>query len=133
MIANTNVSEFYNGSLARMMVTEINENGGNVTMEDFSSYQAIVSDAVEVDLDDDYTVFSHPIPSSGILVPFIMRVMKGFNFTSNVFKTEYQSSLFYHRLIETFKHAYAHRALFGDQSSPELSEVSFFVQLVFNL
>lgn len=77
MIAGTNVSQFYNGSLAKMMVTEINDAGGNVTSEDFSNYEAMVSDAVEVDLDDNHVAYVHPIPSSGILVPFIMRIMRG--------------------------------------------------------
>ena len=77
LIAKTNVTEFYNGSLARMIVSEINENGGNVTLDDFKSYSADITDAVEVEVDDDNTVYTHPLPSSGILVPFIMRIMKG--------------------------------------------------------
>lgn len=60
-----------------MIVSEINENGGNVTLDDFKSYSADITDAVEVEVDDDNTVYTHPLPSSGILVPFIMRIMKG--------------------------------------------------------
>ncbi len=47
----------------------------------------------------------------------------GFNMTKDVFDKEYPKSLFYHRLIESFKHAYAHRALMGDEITPEISEV----------
>jgi len=62
------------------MVSEINSKGGNVTWKDFNSYQAVVSDAVMVDIDDNYTLYTLSVPSSGVLVPFIMKIMKGLFF-----------------------------------------------------
>lgn len=76
-IAETNISQFYSGSLARIMVSEINEAGGNVTLDDFKSYQAVVTEPVVVNLDETSTLYTNPVPSSGILVSFIMRIMKG--------------------------------------------------------
>lgn len=71
------LNRFYSSDFTRLMVDEINENGGNVTFEDFRNYQAIVSEPIVVDLDHEHKLLTSSIPSSGILVSFIMRLMHG--------------------------------------------------------
>lgn len=73
-----NPDDFYNGQLASDMVYEINQNGGNVTLEDLNSYNAEVFEVQQgLDLKDGYKIHTLPPPSSGLLVAFIINVMKG--------------------------------------------------------
>ena len=44
-------------------------------------------------------------------------MLKGFNLTHETLNNPKESSLFHHRLVETFKHAFAHRSLLGDQEN----------------
>lgn len=52
--------------------------GGNVTIDDFKNYQTIThEDKYVIKLDENYRAYVPAPPSSGILIPFIMKVMKG--------------------------------------------------------
>lgn len=75
-IANGDADTFYSGALAQYMVEEINQNGGNVSLDDFGHYTAKVSQPVALDLDDQFTAFANNIPSGGILAAFIMRIIR---------------------------------------------------------
>ncbi len=75
IISETNIESFYNGDLAKLMVEEINENGGNVTVQDFNIYKARVKKPIVVDIGAKYRLLTQPPPASGILVSFIMRIM----------------------------------------------------------
>ena len=76
-ISETNITQFYGGTLSSIIVSEINEKGGIVTTEDFKWYRPVVTEPVAIDLDDYSTLYTNQIPSSGILVSFVMRIMKG--------------------------------------------------------
>ena len=151
LISESNTSDvFYNGALTESIITEMNENGGNVSVEDFKKYAVITHvNRIIVDLDENYRVYVPPPPSSGILVPFIMKIMKGclffvenlwylyifsiiikknclpsgFNLTNEIFSSEKSQSIFYHRLIESLKHAYSNRIKMGDENFVDLTRV----------
>jgi gamma-glutamyltranspeptidase/glutathione hydrolase/leukotriene-C4 hydrolase len=120
IISEKGVDAFYKGELTKSLVQDINESGGNVTEQDFALYQTrYFKDRLVIRLDNDLRVFVPPPPSSGILVPFIMKVMRGFNMNS----THLNSSMFYHRLLETFKHAYAKRTRLGDEDFVDVKKI----------
>lgn len=123
IIGNQNSDAFYSGIITNLLVEEINENGGNVTLQDFANYKAIVEPAVSIDITDELTLHSASIPSSGLLVSFIIRLMRGYNLTQDIFQNKNKTSLFYHRLVESFKYAYAHRLSLGDERTPEVLKV----------
>lgn len=123
LISKTNINEFYNGNLTQVMVDEINENGGSVTTEDFRNYKALIKPSISVNIDSDHRLFTQPPPSSGVLIPFIMRIMRGFVIPRDGFENIRQEGLFYHRLIETFKHAFAMRSLLADDAYEDISRV----------
>ena len=51
-----------------------------MTVEDFLRYDTvIVNSATAMRLDENYKIYFMSLPSSGILVPFIMKLMAGFN------------------------------------------------------
>lgn len=123
MISENDVDTFYNGTLTKFIVNEINENGGNVTAKDFNDYKAIVKVPIKVEINDDFKLLTQPPPSSGILVSFIIRVMDKFNLNSKSLSDTGNSTLFYHRLIETFKHTYYQRSLLGDDNIENMTSI----------
>jgi gamma-glutamyltranspeptidase/glutathione hydrolase/leukotriene-C4 hydrolase len=117
LISVHNVKAFYNSKLTRQMVDEINKNGGNVTVDDFKMYRPVVTKAMKIDLDSEYQLYTSPVPSSGVLVGFIMKIMNNYDLGPMKQDEEFDKTLYYHRLIETFKHAYAHRSKLGDETN----------------
>lgn len=51
------------------------------------------------------------------------KFLKGFGLTKTTLNSTNSSSLFYHRLIESFKHAFAHRAQLGDENTENIIKV----------
>ena len=49
----------------------------------------------------------------------------GFNISSANFDTTEEKAIFYHRLIETFKHGYAKRSYLGDSDFIDVTGVSY--------
>ena len=68
-------------------------------------------------MNDDLMLHSTPLPSSGIILAYIMKVMEYFNV-----KPEDDNPLLYHRIVESFKWAYAYRSRLGDPADPEHAE-----------
>jgi gamma-glutamyltranspeptidase/glutathione hydrolase/leukotriene-C4 hydrolase len=122
-ISNENASAFYNGSLTKYIVNEMNENGANVTLLDLNTYKAQIKQPIAVSLDSNYRLFTASLPSSGVLVSLIMKIMQGFNITNETLNNKQDSEIFYHRLIETFKHAFYQRSLLGDENYENMTEI----------
>jgi gamma-glutamyltranspeptidase len=59
-------------------------------------------------------LFGPPPPSSSQLVAFVLKIMNGYKFKNESSMTQSDERLFYQRLNEAFKHAYAKRSFFGD-------------------
>ncbi|KAK2192240.1 hypothetical protein NP493_36g05026 [Ridgeia piscesae] len=117
-IAEGGPKAFYFGDLAKDIVADIQDAGGNLTMEDFAANKAVWEDALTVVLNNgNYSVHAAPPPSSGVVVQFILKVMDGYNLQAGSFNTTEQKTLLLHRLIETWKFAFARR--------PQLSDVQF--------
>jgi gamma-glutamyltranspeptidase / glutathione hydrolase / leukotriene-C4 hydrolase len=116
IISEQNVTAFYNGSLTKIIVNEINNMGGNVTLNDFLNYRALLKSPIVTKLDDQFTIHSHPLPSSGIIVSFILKLMQGFNLNENTLRSVDEQTRFYHRLIESFKYGFAKRTFMGDEN-----------------
>ena len=53
-----------------------------------------------------------------------MKIYLGFNVTSADFDSELSHSKFYHRLMETLKHAYSNRREIGDEKFVDLEKVT---------
>ena len=116
----------YNGNLTTTIVNEINSNGGNVSEKDFENYQASVyENEVIIQLDENYRMYSPPPPSSSILVGYILRLMRGYPLKNKKNMTKSELNLFYHRFVESMKHAYAQRQKLGDKEFVNTNHASF--------
>jgi gamma-glutamyltranspeptidase/glutathione hydrolase/leukotriene-C4 hydrolase len=126
LVSEHGVAEFYNGSLTETMVKEINDNGGAVTTADFRDYSVEVDeDRFAIRLDDEYTAYASTPPSSGILVAFILKLMRKFVPDDSLLNDFQSYELYHHRLTEVFKHAYAQRSYLGDEEYLKLDEVIY--------
>lgn len=52
-----------------------------------------------------------------------MKIILEYKLNSGMLDNDKKEALFYHRLIESFKYAFAHRALLGDENQPEINYV----------
>lgn len=73
---------------------------------------------VAVELSDEHTLYSVPLPGSGSVLAFILNMLRGWVGNSAV---PVDSPLYWHRIIETFKFAYAKRTGLGDPSHSNLT------------
>lgn len=95
-----------NGTIVNLLVNEIQELDGILTIEDFVNYKTEWRDSISSKLRGNYTLHSTPIPSSGMILSFILNVMSGFEPSFSV--------KFIHQMIESFKYGYAKRSHLGD-------------------
>lgn len=113
------VEIFYRGELGQKFINDLTKAGGIMTMDDLRDYYPIEKEALRVDLADDLTMFTQPVPGSGIIASIILRIMKKFDYYQAK-ASDLDFDLFYHRLVEAFKYGYAQRAGLEDKpDSPE--------------
>lgn len=110
-IANHGADIFYQGEMAEMIVNDIKEAGGVMTVDDLAKFQVAVEEPVKAKVKD-YDLITTPSPSSGALLAMIMKLLAKFNWGPNNLRDNPQ--LVYHDMIETFKYAYAPTTFLGD-------------------
>lgn len=119
VIAEKGADAFYYGEIGRKLIKDLKARGGILTMEDLASFRVKWTTPTQVNLKDGYTVYSTPLPGGGAVLSLILNLMNDLleNFTSD-------ESIFWHRLMESFKHAYGRRAELGDiDVEPQVAEL----------
>lgn len=112
-IAETNTTDFYNGSIAQSMVKTINEAGGNLTMQDLNDYKIVERTPRHIQYRG-YNVTSTVAPSSGSVVLNILSVLNNYN---DFFKSPNMTDLSTHRMVEAMKFGYAYVCANFDRSN----------------
>uniref|UniRef100_A0A669CEI0 Glutathione hydrolase n=1 Tax=Oreochromis niloticus TaxID=8128 RepID=A0A669CEI0_ORENI len=102
-IANEGPDAFYNGTIAKNLISDIQKAGANLTLEDLASCKANVTDAWNISLGD-YKMYFPPPPAGGAILSLILNIMKGYKMNSEPKMTN-EKILFYHRYIEALKFA----------------------------
>jgi gamma-glutamyltranspeptidase/glutathione hydrolase len=110
-IAERGSQGFYQGPVAEKLIKAIADAGGIMTLDDLSSYQAIIRTPVH-GLYRGYDIVSMPLPSSGGTVLLeTLNILEGFPLG----EMKQGSAPSLHLLIEAMKRAYADRARYlGD-------------------
>lgn len=116
IIAEKGADAFYTGELADKIVREIQNRNGIITKQDLANYQVDMREALSVAIGDKYTAYTTHAPSSGPILTFILNILEGYGMKE-------RSTLFYHRLIESFKFAYAKRSELGDPLKVNVTEL----------
>ncbi|KAG7453968.1 glutathione hydrolase 5 proenzyme-like [Solea senegalensis] len=103
IIANHGANAFYTGTVAEDLIRDIQEAGGTLTLQDLAAYRVTVTDAWAVPIGE-YQMYIPPPPAGGVLLGFVVNVLKGYGLNSASLQDE-QKTLTYHRYIEAFKFA----------------------------
>ncbi|KAL3857361.1 hypothetical protein ACJMK2_012037 [Sinanodonta woodiana] len=133
IIANEGPDAFYNGSLSENITLDIQDAGGIITMEDLMKYTAIKKEPLNITLYDQSVVFAPPPPSSGAVYLFILNILNGYNFTERSIANDRDAILFWHRVVEGFKHAYSLRTQLADDAVESDSFKQYIKELVHNM
>ncbi|XP_041979391.1 glutathione hydrolase 1 proenzyme-like isoform X2 [Aricia agestis] len=111
-IAEEGPEAIHNGSMTASLARDIQGFGGIVTEDDLRNYRVEWQDPITVELSPERTLYTVPLPGSGSVLAYILNILKGWVGTGT--DVEAYSGLYWHRIMETFKYAYAKRTGLGD-------------------
>jgi len=118
-IAEQGPGVFYNGYIGENLVKDVQAAGGIITMDDLRSYKVQWEPTVSYKLiNKGLTLISSPPPGSGVITNSIVGVMDLYNPDP----LDKHRPLYWHRLVEATKFAFAKRTDMGDWSIPEIRE-----------
>lgn len=103
------------GKIGRQLLEDIKDFGGILTEEDFTDYKVKWLKPVEATLKEGQKLYSMPLSGSGAILVFIMNLLKGYDLK--------RDALSYHRIIESYKLAYARRSELADPDFVESAKV----------
>ncbi|XP_047030543.1 glutathione hydrolase 1 proenzyme-like [Helicoverpa zea] len=118
IIAEEGPQAIHNGSLTARLVRDIRSFGGIITEEDLRNYRVEWQEPIAVPLTEEYTLYSVPLPGSGSVLAFMLNMLR--DWVGDGTPAPPGSNLYWHRVVETFKYAYAKRTGLGDPSRSNL-------------
>lgn len=108
---------YNNGTIAQLLMHDLQELGSIITYADLLEYKVRWQQPEISKLLDNQTMYTSPLPGSGILVTYMMNILDGF--------LPDKSVTAFHRITEAFKFAYAKRSELGDATFlPGIESVS---------
>ncbi|EDV46429.1 glutathione hydrolase 1 proenzyme isoform X2 [Drosophila erecta] len=113
LLAENGPMDMYNGTIAKLLMEDLQDIGSIIVADDLESYEADVMSSITMDLGDD-TLYVVPPVSSGSVVAHILAILQGYNFTALDLSTEELKARTIHRFAEAMKFAFAQRPELGD-------------------
>ena len=98
---------FYNSWIAESLVNFVKERGGIMEISDIQNYKVVFRKPIMGTYRGN-SVFTMGPPTSGPIALQILNFLEGYDFTGG------ESDLNIHRMVESFKYAYASRTELGD-------------------
>lgn len=113
IIAKEGAESMYSvkGTIVKELLKEFKELGGILTMEDFTSYRINWQRPVASKLRGNYTLNTVPLPGSGMILALMMNILNGYEPSMSVD--------YVHKMVESFKYAYAKRSNLGGDGANE--------------
>lgn len=106
LISKNGKDGFYRGEVADKIVQHMRKSGGFITYEDLDNYQAIERRPIISTFKGHKVITMGPPSGGGVILSQSLNVLENFEFT----KDDWNSSSYIHKLVETFKYAYADRS-----------------------
>lgn len=104
-IAHNGAKEFYEGETARMLASQMEKNGGLITLEDLREYQSVERKPLEGDYKGYHIITSPPPSSGGVGILQMLAMLDGTGYE----KSKAGSATAYHYLAEGMRRFYADR------------------------
>lgn len=108
-IAKKGPDSFYEGAMARAMISAVQKENGTMTLDDLKNYTVAIRKPAEIKYRG-YKLHSNSAPSSGSVALAIMKIVEGYH----DFGWSESVNLSTHRLDEAMRFGYAMRTKFGD-------------------
>ena len=124
IIAAKGAPEFYNGTLGKLLVQDLQEKGAIITTEDLNRYRATWDEPLQANMSNGIKVFTVGTPASGALLTYILNILDEFQLTPDSVADYNRTILTYHRMIETFKYAFAMRNDLADKEFVDVEELT---------
>jgi gamma-glutamyltranspeptidase/glutathione hydrolase len=100
------IDGFYSGKTAELIVNQINQQGGFLTLDDLKNYNPIERNAIETDYKGYKIITMGPPSGGGVSLLQMLNILENKSFEKN----EWGSSEYLHLLIETMKYTFADRS-----------------------
>ncbi|KAF0439347.1 gamma-glutamyltranspeptidase [Gigaspora margarita] len=107
-LISENYTEFYEGSIARSLINEINGRGGIMSFDDFKNYKTIIREPV-IGYYHGKKIITTSEPTSGPPLIFMLNLLENYEMSDNGLDI---TNL--HRIVETMKFGFARRTELGD-------------------
>ncbi|XP_001648753.2 gamma-glutamyltranspeptidase 1 [Aedes aegypti] len=120
VIANEGANALHaaNGTLLPKILEDLKSFGSIITKEDFLNYKPRWLPPAYTKLHEGSSVYSMPLPGSGSIAINILNILDGYE------NLQADDPLTWHRVVESFKHAYGLRTRVGDPDFvPEIQEL----------
>lgn len=128
----TNPKDFFYNTLSKKILEDIYTVNAPqfpgqkaiITRDDFLKYDVIEEEAFTYEFANKLKVHTTQLPGAGVLISFILRIMDKYTDLYPAAKTDQtKADLFYHRLTEAFKFAFANRMYLGDDKFDKVEGV----------
>ncbi|XP_038058647.1 glutathione hydrolase 1 proenzyme-like isoform X1 [Patiria miniata] len=113
---------YYRGELTDDIVADIADRDGIITKEDLAGYRVRRKTPLMIELDG-MKVYTPPPPGSGAVYSLMMNILDGYDIGPDSIATTEAEILATHRMVESFKFAYAGRSFLGDEDYVDVKEV----------
>jgi len=110
-ILNLGVDGFYAGKTAELIVNEMSQGGGLITLEDLENYKTVVREPVRGTYKEYEIAAMSPPSSGGVHIVQMLNILEGYDLQAD----GHNSAAYLHKLIESMRRAYADRSKYlGD-------------------
>ncbi|XP_038058653.1 glutathione hydrolase 1 proenzyme-like isoform X2 [Patiria miniata] len=113
---------YYRGELTDDILADITDRDGVITKEDLERYSVRRRTPLMIELDG-MKVYTPPPPGSGAVYSLMMNILDGYEIGPDSIATAEAEILATHRMVESFKFAYADRSFLGDEDYVDVKEI----------
>lgn len=108
-IAKQGPDSFYEGDMARAMISAVQERNGTMALDDLKNYTVAIRQPAEIEYRG-YKLHSNSAPASGTIALAVMKIVEGYDDFGSLASLDLST----HRLAEAMRFGYAMRTHFGD-------------------
>ncbi|XP_050414923.1 scoloptoxin SSD14 [Patella vulgata] len=112
-IAKHGADYLYSGNGAKLLISDLQKEGSILTREDLKNYQPLIIETIKEEIADGLVLHTAGDHGGGLLLVFILKILKGYNITRESFSVENEVKT-YHLLTEIFKFSSAINYAIGD-------------------